>query len=98
MTDWHELSWDERRFMILEALTKVRSELTVNAPTRVVADRIARLTGFPSEEVGKVLVRSFAKPPHATPGPRFVRYGKAMQRWEWTPIESSGQVPPDLIA
>lgn len=97
---WHDLGWEERKFTILEELGRVRGSLTTAAPTRVVADRIARATGWRSDDISKVLVRNFAKLPHARPAGVVKRYGRAFTRWEWLPVHETvtGQTPPDLVA
>lgn len=98
-TAWADLSWDERNYTILEELQRVRAGLSIPAPTRVVADRIARATGWRSDDIGKVLVRNYAKEPYAQQDGGFVRFGRRMKRWVWMPVsEITGQTPDDLIA
>jgi hypothetical protein len=96
--EFHELSPEERTYIVQEELGRVRFGLSTPAPTRVVADRISRTLGWPSADVGRILVRNLARAPYARQAGIVKRYGKPMKRWEWLPEENAGQVPSDLLA
>lgn len=80
------LSWAERLYMVETALAAELPLLTLPAPTRVVADRIARRLGWESGEVAEVLFKIAPRCLNAShDGPEQKRFGRTFQGWRWHP-------------
>jgi hypothetical protein len=81
-----QLSYAERVYDVENALSSLLPILHAPAPTRVVAEKLARHLGAPVDEVARILLKLAPKHAHATHNGRVqMRFGRSMTGWLWHP-------------
>lgn len=94
MSDWIDLSYKSREFLVREAVDALLKEMATAWPTVLMADQVALRVSTAArpvkgKEVYGLLVDIARKghPQAVQDGEVFYRYGKKMRRWNWYPVE-----------
>lgn len=90
------LTWQERSYLVRSKLDACLAELPGPASTRVVAERLARVTELDPRDVGRVLVKiAKAGHTHADSRPDRNAFGRDITRWTWNPRAVRAAAPPE---
>lgn len=102
MSDWLDLTYKTREFLVREAIDALLTEMEKPWPTAVLADYVALRVSTPGRVVKGTevfgLVVEIARKGHPQAkqdGETFYRYGRKMRRWNWYPAEKCAS-PPDF--